>query len=252
MSVLNYTFSAQNNITTKLATSVFIQGSPNEGPNSGILQGSALCLGYVNNVPGGYLSGQILFQSANSQWTSSVFTDQNNKLIIANAVPGAGTCLYTNNGEVTLETINSVSDTTNTPFLRFTKNYTSIYATQDSGSNTGGAISCFGGANILKNTQSQTFSISGKGVFNVTEGSTVNISNTVGIVIIKATSTIANLNITLPVSTSVQDSRQLRCTTNTTINNISLTNCIVNNISMNPVRPLSFCNVLSDNTWYFI
>ena len=156
----NSTISAQNNITTRKISTVYIQRDPIVGLNQSIENSAALAIGYVNNATGGNLSGQIILERNDGNWYGSIFTEAStNKVVIANASlsGGGGIGFYTYNGtKVSLANIPSATNITPTTYLEFASDTTYFYSTTESSTTTTGSVVLAGGLGVSKTITCQS------------------------------------------------------------------------------------------------
>jgi hypothetical protein len=241
-------------VVTLKGSTIHVASGPVEGVNNTLKQSAAVSIGYVPNVLGGNLNGQILLGREDNEWYSGIYTeDTTNKTVVANgSIPGGGGIgLYSVNGPVTLASFPSVTNVTPVTFTEFSKNTSTFFSTVDANNSSTGSIVTNGGVFINKRLRSETQAI-GYNLITISEGGSIILSATSGNIALSSGTSISNFSVTLPPSASIIDGMTIQIFSNVIISSVTFGNALVTSGSLDPVASKRFINVSSSNAWWCV
>jgi hypothetical protein len=172
------TLSAVNeNITTNKVANLYIRSNVQVAGSQTVNYNSGLILGYVSNVTSGNLNTQIGFERSDGLPISGIYTENfTNKLIIMNGslAGGSGIGIHTvNNTPILFSNIQSSTNRDATHFIRFLRDTTTFYSTEESESITSGALVVNGGLGVAKTITSENINTQNLNTVDSTVGNLI-------------------------------------------------------------------------------
>jgi uncharacterized protein YjbI with pentapeptide repeats len=245
-------YSSVNPMVTQKGSTMYIQNKLVEGANQVFRYNAGLAIGSIPVSSQGSLNGAILLERQDGNWYSGMYIEENtNKFVLANGSfdGGAGISLHANTGtSIKFAHLTSSTDISYNDFAIFNNISSSFLSTNDSVTPVSGAVVFNGGIGISKSLSVNSINNPGYNILSPIENETVTIGNLISSIILKPTSTLANLTFTLPPTTA--NGRLVSISSTRQIDNITFNNSSLVSSNLPPHSSKHFIYVSSENLWY--